>query len=97
MGRIYYEMPAEDFVEREADFEQKVEDVLNNTLEKDDNEYEKYTFMTHKGKCIDLSGIYAFLLLQSGVEALSVGSFDDQDHGWVYARVNGQGYHLDPT
>lgn len=130
VGRIYYEMPAEDFVEREADFEQKVEDVLNNTLEKDDNEYEKclklydymasyydydydeddgltdetskdgyiyYTFMTHKGKCIDLSGIYAFLLLQSGVEALSVGSFDDQDHGWVYARVNGQGYHLDPT
>jgi len=126
-GRIYYKMPAEEYVTRQADFEEKVVRVLNDTLEKDDDDFEKClklynymesnydynyegsggvegpdgyiysTFMEHKGQCIDLAGVYAFLLRQAGVEALSTGCSDDLDHEWTYAVVNGQGYHIDPT
>lgn len=127
VGRIYYKMPAEEYVARQAEFEQMVADVLNSTIQTDDDDYEKciklydymacnydyqyefrtdeesedgyiyLTFMTHEGQCIDLGGLYAFLLLQAGVDALSVGSYDNLDHEWTYAIVNGQGYHIDPT
>ena len=59
--------------------------------------YVYHVFYHHEGQCIDLAGVYAFLLNQAGVEALSVGSFDNLDHEWVYALVNGRGYHIDPT
>ena len=127
-GRIYYKMPAEEYVVRQAEFEKMIADVLNEYLEKDDNDFEKClklydymesnysydydpntdeksedgyvysAFMTHKGQCIDLSAVYCHLLLQAGVDALNVGCFyDNMDHAWTYAIVNGQGYHIDPT
>ena len=127
VGRVYYRMPVDEYVSRQAEFEQMITGVLNSTIEKDDDDYEKclklynymetnytydyegrpdqgsedgytyYTFMSHTGQCIDLSGVYAYLLLQAGVEAVSLGCYDELDHEWVYAIVNGQGYHIDPT
>ena len=127
-GRIYYKIPAEEMVAREADFEKKIEEVLNATIEKDDTEFEKClklynymesnytyryessesahlnkegyiytTFMSHTGQCIDLSGVYAFLLRQAGVDAIPVGCHDSVDHEWTYVIVNGRGYYIDPT
>lgn len=126
-GRIYYNMPVEEFVAREKAFEKAVEDVLNSVLEKDDNEFEKclklydymesnyvyetegrgdsgpddsyvyYALTNHTGQCIDLAGLYAFLLLEADVQAASIACFDSTDHQWVYVLVNGKGYHIDPT
>ena len=41
VGRIYYKMPAEEFVQREAEFEIFVTDILNSYLEADDTDFEK--------------------------------------------------------
>ena len=127
VGRIYYQMPVDEFVKREADFEKMVVDILNQNIEEDDTDFEKIlklynymasnyvydyegvtndnnddgytylTFMEHTGVCINFSGVYAFLLNQAGLEALSVGSFDNYDHEWTYVILNGQGYHVDST
>ena len=40
-GRIYYKMPAAEYVKRQADFEELVTDVLNSCLEPDDDDFEK--------------------------------------------------------
>ena len=40
-GRIYYQMPVEEFVKRQADFESLITDILNSTLESDDTDFEK--------------------------------------------------------
>jgi len=127
IGRISYKMPKDEYVKRQAEFEQMILDVLNSTIEKDDDDYEKclklyvymetnytyehegrvdgtdnngflyYTFMNHKGQCIDFSAVYSYLLLQAGVQAFSVGCDEPLDHEWVYAVVNGKGYYIDPT
>ena len=126
-GTIRYNMPADEFAGREAEFEKLVEGILNSTIEKDDTDYEKclklydymetnysydydgrpegmnddgyiyFTLQSHSGQCIDFAGVYAFLLLQAGVEAVSVGCSDGVDHEWTYVLVNGRGYHIDPT
>lgn len=41
VGKIYYKMPIDEFVKREADFEKLIVDILNNTLETDDTDFEK--------------------------------------------------------
>ena len=41
VGRIYYKMPVDEFVTREAEFETLVEDILNTNLEADDDDFEK--------------------------------------------------------
>ena len=41
VGRIYYRESAEAYKARQAEFEQMVVDILNSTLEKDDDEFEK--------------------------------------------------------
>ena len=41
VGRIYYNMSVDDFVAREAEFERLVEEVLNEYLETDDDDFEK--------------------------------------------------------
>ena len=126
VGRISYQMPAEEFAERQAQFEEVVENVLNTYLEPDDTDYEKclklydymslnysydydfvevmpdganyLTIMTGKGECIELSSVYAYFLLQAGVEALQVGCHaSDMDHAWTYLMIDGKGYHSDPT
>lgn len=126
VGKISYQIPAEEYVERQAKFEEMVEVVLNTYLEPDDDDFEKclklykymaynytynydfddtltdgyvyHTIMTRKGQCIDIASVYAFFLLQAGVEALMVGgSAPDMDHAWTYIIINGKGYHSDPT
>ena len=123
IGRIYYNIPPEEFVARQAEFETLVEDILNSVLEPDDTEFEKslklyaymaanftygditidgegftYTALMNKqGICEHLSAVYAYLLLQAGVDAINVGCFDGVDHAWTYMIVDGEGYHTDPT
>ena len=41
IGRIYYEMPVEEYVVRQAEFEEMITDILNSTLESDDTDFEK--------------------------------------------------------
>lgn len=41
VGRIYYNMPVEDFVVRQAEFEELITDIINSTLESDDTDFEK--------------------------------------------------------
>ena len=123
VGRIYYNIPPEEFIVRQAEFETLIEDLLNSVLEPDDTEFEKglklyaylaanytygdlmidgegftYTTLTHKqGICESFSAVYAYLLLQVGVDALAVGCFDGVDHAWTYMIVDGEGYHTDAT
>ena len=54
------------------------------------------TLMEKKGICKDLSGLYTYLLLQCGVDACN---FRDEnlEHCWSYVKVDGIGYHVDPT
>lgn len=59
--------------------------------------YTYYTFMNKKGVCDNFAGIYTYLLLQAGVEAISVDDFSSADHSWVYLIIDGEGYHSDPT
>lgn len=127
VGRIYYQIPVEEFVQRQSDFEAMVEDVLNTYLEPDDDDFEKciklydymeteftydydfgyesmpdganYTTMiSHKGQCIEFASVYAYYLLQAGVEAFQVGCcVPEMAHSWTYIIINGNGYHADPT
>lgn len=41
IGRIYYNIPPEEFVVRQAEFETLIEELLNSVLEPDDTEFEK--------------------------------------------------------
>ena len=123
VGRIYYNIPPEEFVVRQADFETLIEDILNSVLEPDDTEFEKslklYAYMAatftyndimidgegftysslmrKQGICENLGSVYAYLLLQAGVDAINVGCFDGVDHSWTYMVVDGEAYHTDPT
>ena len=125
-GRIYYTMPAEEFVIREAEYESAIEDVLNTWLDYDDTDFEKcvklYDYMEstftygevdpsstgdgidykcfciRQGICDNLASIYAYLLMQAGVDALNIGIFEPgMCHAWTYVVINGEGYHIDPT
>lgn len=125
-GRIYYKMPKDEFLKREAQYESDIEEILNTSLDPDDNDFEKclkllnymastftygqvdatstddgadYKALQMKtGICDHLASIYAYLLMQAGVEAYNIGIFEpDMCHAWTYAIVNGKGYHIDPT
>lgn len=41
VGKIYYNMPIDEFTARQTEFEEKVVNVLNGWLESDDNDFEK--------------------------------------------------------
>ena len=123
VGRIYYGIPPEEYVARQAEFEALIEDILNSVLEPDDTEFEKcfklyaymestftygdadydkegytYSAFLHKqGVCEHMSGVYVYLLLQAGVDALNIGCFEGIQHAWTYMIVDGEGYHTDPT
>ena len=123
-GNIRYLIPVEKYLERQADFEALITDILNSNIESDDSEYERalklylyiadnyeydddmeyddnfvyHTFTTKKGVCVNFASVYAYLLLQAGVDAFSVGCFEDtMAHSWTYAVINGRGYHIDST
>ncbi len=56
-----------------------------------------YALTKKTGQCVDLGGMYAFLLLQAGVQACAVDGSGTMDHAWTYLLINGKGYHSDPT
>jgi transglutaminase-like putative cysteine protease len=126
VGRVYLNMPSDEFIQREKQFEADIEEILNTWLEYDDNDFEKaiklYDYMestftygdispaeTHdgsdykafqlkKGVCEHMASIYAYLLMQVGVEAMNIGIFEpDMCHAWTYAIIDGKAYHIDAT
>ena len=126
-GKIHYNMPVEDFLKRESDFEVLITDILNSTIEKNDTEYERalklylyvaknyvydYSlienlsndenyvfacFKEKKGQCVNFASVYAYLLLQAGIDAVSYRIYEDLCHAWTYAVIDGKGYHIDTT
>ena len=61
-------------------------------------------FENKSGICLELSGLYSYLLLQCGIQADFMrggeGIIIDKDrngHQWSFARINGMDYHIDPT
>ena len=123
IGKIHYNMPVEDYLKRQADFEDLIVDIINEACESDDTDYEKAlklylyvadnfdyeyevieednyvykTFTKKVGQCINFGAVYAYLLLQVGVDALGVGTYDGLCHAWTYVVINGEGYHIDTT
>ncbi len=126
-GKIKYNMPVEDFLKRESEFEAMITDILNSTIEKDDTEYERALklylyvaknfvydtdlvanmgndenyvyacFKEKRGQCVNFASVYAYLLLQAGIDAVSYRIYEDLCHAWTYAVINGKGYHIDTT
>ena len=54
-------------------------------------------FQLKTGVCDHIASIYAYLLMQAGVEALNIGTFEDTAHAWTYVIINGKSYHVDAT
>ena len=65
------------------------------------DELSAYRLLTGKtGICTEIARAYSWLLLQAGVEAMTVVTFDtgaDSGHEWSYVCLNGKNYHVDPT
>ena len=127
IGKICYNMPVEDFLKREADFEAMITDILNSTIEKDDSEYERALklylyvaknyvydnslienlsidenyvyacFKEKRGQCVNFASVYAYLLLQADIDAVSFRIYEGICHAWTYAVIDGKGYHIDTT
>lgn len=62
-----------------------------------DDNYIYKTFKRKTGQCVNFAGTYAYLLMQVGVDAESVGTGDGMNHAWTYVTINGKGYHIDTT
>ena len=127
IGKIRYNIPVEDFLKREMDFEVLITNILNSTIEKDDTEYERALklylyvannyvydtslvenltddnfvyacFMEKRGMCVNFASIYAYLLLQVGVDAVNVGIYEENMcHSWTFVTIKGKSYHVDTT
>lgn len=58
------------------------------------------TLKYKKGVCVDFSAMYAYLLMECGVDAISVANNGVDGagyHAWTYVKIDGKGYHIDPT
>ena len=54
-----------------------------------------YRLLTGKtGICHELANAYSYLLMQVGVDAMTVMG---GNHEWSYIRLGGKNYHIDPT
>lgn len=64
-----------------------------------DNVTPYHALMDGVGICQSYDGVYRFLLLQVGVDALSGSAFlpDNAVHAWSMVSLNGAWYHMDPT
>jgi len=58
-------------------------------------------FELKKGICCDIGGLYAYLLMQCGVDAIAVenqGTITSAGyHAWTYVRIGEDNYHIDVT
>ena len=64
-----------------------------------DNVTPYHALMDGVGICQSYEGVYQYLLLQVGIDALSGGAFmtDEAAHAWTLVSLNGVWYHMDPT
>ncbi|MBQ3786239.1 MAG: hypothetical protein II799_03095 [Lachnospiraceae bacterium] len=53
-------------------------------------------FMTHTGICGELASIYTYLLMECGIDAVTVED-SKMSHAWTLVTLDGQPYHVDPT
>jgi hypothetical protein len=88
----------------DTDFEKALKLYLyvakNYTYEHDVVQWDNYvykTFVKKTGQCINFAAVYAYLLMQVGVDALPCGTYDGLCHAWTYVTINGKGYHIDTT
>ena len=63
-----------------------------------------YRCLTEKqGICVEIAGLYNYLLLQVGIDSEEMGGtvhFTEdtaEGHSWVYVTLDGESYHIDPT
>lgn len=57
-----------------------------------------FCFQKKIGICESLGGIYAYLLMQCGVDAIVVSNFGGgYAHAWTFVTIDGKNYHIDPT
>lgn len=129
-GYISYEIPVEEYLARQKEFQKDIEEVLGRYLRSGYSDLEKclvlYDYMaseyqygdphgagqtndgdcyacfeTKQGICTDLGALYAYLLLQCGVDAIEVensGMYSSAGfHAWTYVSVGGKNYHIDIT
>ena len=129
-GYISYEIPVEEYLERQKEFQKDIEDVLSRYVKSDYSDLEKclvlYDYMTSnyefdhmdnvgqsndgncyacfklkQGICSDLGTLYAYLLMQCGVDAIEVENSGLASsagfHAWTYVSIGGKNYHIDVT
>lgn len=64
----------------------------------DDDNFVYACFMQKKGQCVNFASVYAYLLLQAGIDAVNFSVYEPtMCHSWTYAVINGKGYHIDTT
>lgn len=66
----------------------------------DSVELSSYRLLTEgKGICQEIAPLFAYLLLQAGVDCTTCGSLNElnESHEWVVAELDGEYYHIDPT
>ena len=58
-------------------------------------------FKSKQGICVDLGTLYAYLLMQCGVDAIEVENSGMASsagfHAWTYVSIGGKNYHIDVT
>jgi len=56
------------------------------------------SFQIKTGVCDNIASVYAYLLMQAGVEAYNIGTYEDNVcHAWTYVIVKDKSYHVDAT
>lgn len=129
-GYIRYEIPVEEYLQKQDQFQKDIEDVLSRYIRSDYSDLEKclvlYDYMTSEyqfdyldnvgktndgdcyacfnlkqGICSDLGTLYAYLLMQCGVDAIEVENSGTASsagfHAWTYVSIKGKNYHIDVT
>ncbi len=65
-----------------------------------DTNLSSYRLLTeHKGICQEIAPLFAYLLLQTGMDCTTCGALNEanESHEWVVAKIDGEYYHIDPT
>ncbi|MEA4894193.1 MAG: transglutaminase-like domain-containing protein [Oscillospiraceae bacterium] len=74
--------------------------TANNIAYVDGNDVSAYhALMDGEGICQSYDGVFRFLLLQIGIDALNAGSFMDDGcaHQWTVVKIDDRWFHMDPT
>ena len=69
-------------------------------VEDDSKSLSSYRLLTERqGICQEIAPLYAYLMLQAGVDCTTCGSLNsiNEAHEWAFATLDGEYYHIDPT